>query len=164
MNTKGGRVPFKSAQQRRMARFSAVQALYQIDMSGCSAEEVISEYEIYRFGEGIDRNIDLKVDLKWFSTLVQGVVEHQKLIDSLISSCLQEKWVLSRLDLIVCAILRAGSFEIIGCSSVPVGVLISEYVEVAHTFFAQDEPKFINAVLSSLSQKPEVKREDFSSL
>ena len=35
----------------------------------------------------------------------------------------------------------------------PVRVVISEYVEVAHAFFEGDEPKVVNGVLDALARK-----------
>ncbi|RPD37388.1 transcription antitermination factor NusB [Candidatus Liberibacter solanacearum] len=159
MTIQDNKTTVKLALRRGIARISAVQALYQIDIVGCSLVDVISEYEMHRFcaDKDIDEdNIYSQVDLEWFHTIMHGVVKNKELVDSLISSCLTEKWSFSRLDLILCAILRAGVFELIECHSVPVRVIISEYVCIAHDFLYGDEPKFVNAVLDKVSRTPEV--------
>jgi N utilization substance protein B len=56
-------------------------------------------------------------------------------------------------DAILRAILRAATFELIEETQVPVRVVISEYVNVAHAFFAGDEPKVVNGVLDALARK-----------
>ncbi|MBY7649255.1 MAG: transcription antitermination factor NusB [Candidatus Liberibacter europaeus] len=156
MDTQSDKANCKFAHKRRIARLSAIQALYKINIVNCSAEEVIDEYELYRFCTDIDEDIYTQVDLEWFRLIIRGVLDNQEFIDSAISSCLADGWSLSRLDLIVCCILRAGLFELIGCSSVPTEVVMSEYIAIAHAFFYRDEPKFINAILDRLSRIPEV--------
>ncbi|MEG8098698.1 transcription antitermination factor NusB [Candidatus Liberibacter brunswickensis] len=168
MTIQDNKKTFKLSHRRGLARFAAVQALYQIDIVGYDAMEVISEYETYRFCTDVDsgvENIYSNVDLEWFHSIVYGTIAKKEQIDSLISSCLSDKWRFSRLDLILCSILRAGVFELIECHSVPVQVIISEYVCIAYDFFYGDEPKFINAVLDRVSRKEEIsKRTDYSPL
>ncbi|MEX1059396.1 MAG: transcription antitermination factor NusB, partial [Methyloceanibacter sp.] len=36
---------------------------------------------------------------------------------------------------------------------VPARVVISEYVDIAHAFFAEDEPKVVNGILDRLGHK-----------
>ncbi|AHA27703.1 transcription antitermination factor NusB [Candidatus Liberibacter americanus] len=160
MDIQNDKLPYTFAHKRRIARLSAVQALYKIDIVGCSAECVINEYEMHRFSTDTDDAEDIydQVDLDWFRLIVCGVKDNITHIDNLISSCLTEGWSLSRLDLIVCSILRSGLFELISCSSVPVEVVISEYISISSAFFYKNETNFINAVLDSLSRMPEVNR------
>ena len=44
----------RQANRRGAARLAAVQALYQMDLGGVTLEEVIAEFETYRFGQEID--------------------------------------------------------------------------------------------------------------
>ena len=48
---------------------------------------------------------------------------------------------------IVLAILRVGGYEILAVEGVPRAVSINEYVDIAHAFFADKEPAFVNGVL-----------------
>ncbi|OMH87370.1 N utilization substance protein B [Candidatus Liberibacter asiaticus] len=161
MTIQDNKKDLKLSHRRGIARLAAVQALYQIDIIGCSTTEIISEYETYRFCADTELDVEsvyLHVDLEWFHVIIHGVMDRNQHIDLLISSCLTEKWSFSRLDMILCSILRAGVLELIECHSVPVEVIISEYVCIAHDFFYGDEPKFINAVLDKVSRKEEIKR------
>jgi len=36
---------------------------------------------------------------------------------------------------------------------VPVPVIVTEYVEIAHAFFEEDEPKLVNAVLDRIAKQ-----------
>jgi N utilization substance protein B len=143
----------KQANQRGAARLAAVQALYQMELSGTGVLEIVSEYENFRLGQEIDGDQYLKADPSWFRSIVSGVVRDQRALDPIIAESLIEGWPLSRLDATIRAILRAGVFEIIERKDVPTAVIVTEYVEIAHAFFEEDEPKLVNAVLDSVARK-----------
>ncbi|MGV1758050.1 transcription antitermination factor NusB [Rhizobium sp. A22-96] len=143
----------KPANQRGAARLAAVQALYQMDIGGTGVLEVVAEYEAHRLGQELDGETYLKADASWFRSIVSGVVREQTKLDPLIGSALQDDWALSRLDSTVRAILRAGTFELLDRKDVPVPVIVTEYVEIAHAFFEEDEPKLVNAVLDRIAKQ-----------
>lgn len=143
----------KQANQRGAARLAAVQALYQMELSGTGVLEIVAEYENYRLGQEIDGEQYLKADASWFRSIVAGVVKDQRALDPIIADSLIEGWPLSRLDATIRAILRAGVFEIIERKDVPIAVIVTEYVEIAHAFFDEDEPKLVNAVLDAVARK-----------
>ncbi len=143
----------KTANQRGAARLAAVQALYQMDVGGTGVLEIVAEYEAHRLGQEIDGETYLKADAAWFRSIVSGVVREQLRLDPLIASALQDDWALSRLDSTVRAILRAGVFELLDRKDVPVAVIVTEYVEIAQAFFADDEPKLVNAVLDRIAKQ-----------
>jgi N utilization substance protein B len=143
----------KQANQRGAARLAAVQALYQMELSGTGVLEIVSEFENFRLGQEIDGDQYLKADPSWFRSIVAGVVRDQRALDPLIADALIEGWPLSRLDATIRAILRAGVFELLERKDVPVAVIVSEYVEIAHAFFDEDEPKLVNAVLDAVARK-----------
>jgi transcription antitermination protein NusB len=153
MTTEDNSKPVKSANQRGAARLAAVQALYQMDIGGTGVLEVVAEYETHRLGQELDGDTYLKADPSWFRSIVAGVVRDQKRLDPLIDTALQSDWALSRLDSTVRAILRAGTFEILDRKDVPVAVIVTEYVEIAHAFFEDDEPKLVNAVLDRIAKQ-----------
>jgi N utilization substance protein B len=143
----------KQANQRGAARLAAVQALYQMELSGTGVLEIVSEYENFRLGQEVDGDQYLKADASWFRSIVAGVVKDQRSLDPLIADSLIEGWPLSRLDATIRAIMRAGVFELIERKDVPVAVIVTEYVEIANAFFSEDEPKLVNAVLDSVARK-----------
>lgn len=143
----------KQANQRGAARLAAVQALYQMELSGAGVLEIVSEFENFRLGQEIDGDQYLKADPSWFRSIVAGVVKDQRALDPVIADSLIEGWPLSRLDATIRAILRAGVFEIIERKDVPTAVIVTEYVEIAHAFFDEDEPKLVNAVLDAVARK-----------
>lgn len=153
MNADDKKPLIKTANQRGAARLAAVQALYQMDIGGSGVLEVVAEYETHRLGQEIDGDTYLKADASWFRSIVAGVVRDQLKIDPMIREALQDDWSLSRIDSTVRAILRAGTFELLERKDVPIAVIVTEYVEIAHAFFGEEEPKLVNAVLDRIAKK-----------
>ena len=141
------------ASTRSAARLAAVQALYQMDMTGIDLNQVITEFEIHRLGQEIEGAQYREAEPDFFRDLVTGVVREQLQIDPLIDKQLAEGWRLTRVDSILRAILRAGAYEILVRGDVPVRVVISEYVDIAHAFFGDEEPKVVNGILDRLGHK-----------
>ncbi len=141
------------AAARRAARMAAVQALYQMELSGGGAEEVAEEFIAHRF----DEFSETKPDAEFFSAIVTGVPVHQVEIDRAIAACLSEKWTMTRIDSILRAILRGACFELIGRRDVPAKVVIDEYVAIARDFFAGDEPGFVNGALDTIARRKRAK-------
>ena len=108
------------ASLRSAARLAAVQALYQMDMTGIDLNEVIAEFGAHRLGKEIEGSLYRDAEAAFFGDLVKGVVREQLEIDPLIDKQLAEGWRLTRVDSILRAILRAGAYEILSRDDVPV--------------------------------------------
>lgn len=144
-----------SHQARSVARLAAVQALYQMEVSGAGVEAVVREFSDHRFDRALGGEEGAPMaaaDEAFFAELVRGVVEHQRGIDPAIARRLAQGWRLDRLDATVRAILRAGAFELSHRPDVPVEVVINEYVDLARSFFEGPEPGFVNAALDGLAR------------
>ncbi len=50
------------------------------------------------------------------------------------------------------AILRAGVFELLERLDVPAPVVINEYIDIAHAFFSEDEPRVVNGILDKVAR------------
>jgi len=138
---------------RAAARVAAVQALYQMDLAGTDLNDVIAEFTNERFsGETRDETI-ASADRLFFAEILRAVVRRQREIDPLIDEQLAIGWRLVRVDSILRAILRAGVAELLDRPDVPARVTINEYVNVAHLFFDDDEPRVVNGVLDKLARK-----------
>jgi len=70
----------------------------------------------------------------------------------LIDDALQNGWPLKRVDAILRAVLRAGSYELEHRKDVPGRVVVSEYVDVAHAFVEKEETGMVNAVLDQIAR------------
>lgn len=137
---------------RSEARLAAVQALYQMDISGAGVETVILEFTTHRFGATSEGFALGEPDSDLFARILRGVVSNQKRIDRTIESLLSTNWTLSRLDATARAILRAGVYELVSEPSTPSAVAIDQYVEIANAFFEGDEPGFVNGVLDAAAR------------
>ncbi len=138
-------------QARSVARLAAVQALYQMEVSGIGSEAVIREFVDHRFEADIEGEALAPADQAYFTTIVRGAVDHQLEIDQAIVKRLAEGWRLERLDATLRAILRAGAFELAHADA-PTEVVINEYVEVAKSFFEGPEPGFVNGALDAIAR------------
>jgi transcription antitermination protein NusB len=141
------------ARLRRAARLAAVQALYQMEISGRGASDVIAEFRDHRFGHEGENPDFVEADEDFFEALVAGVVAKQAKVDIAIDDLLADGWRLPRLDATVRAILRAGGYELFEKADVPARVVIDEYVDVANAFFEGAEPKFVNAALDKCARQ-----------
>jgi transcription antitermination protein NusB len=143
--------------RRRAARFAAVQALYQVELSGERPAEVCREFNEHRLAQLFEpfevERPSPDVDREWFEILVEGAWAARYRLDPEIERCLAEGWTLARCGFLLRACLRAGAFELAERADVPVKVVINEYVELAYLFFDANEPAFVNAVLDRLAQK-----------
>ena len=137
---------------RSAARMAAVQALYQMDVAGTGLDDVIHEFETLRF-PAKEAEAVRGADPQFFSDILRGVVRAQRDIDPLVDQALATGWRLIRVDSILRAILRAGAFELKERPDVPARVAINEYINVAHAFFDEDEPKVVNGILDRLARQ-----------
>ena len=144
--------PSAAHQARSVARLAAVQALYQMEVSGVGSEAVVREFVEHRFDVDMEGQTLAPADIDYFTGLVRGVVERQAEVDKAIIGRLAENWRLDRLDATARAILRAGAFELIARPEAPTEVVIDEYVEVAKAFFEGPEPGFINGALDGIAR------------
>jgi N utilization substance protein B len=142
----------RPANKRAVARLATVQALYQMEVTGSGARDIVKEFELYRLKQEVEGETLRAIDMNWFGGIVTGVVEHQRAVDAAVDKALKEGWPLRRIDLTLRALLRAGAFELIYRDEVPVRVVISEYVEVAKAFFGEDEPRLVNGVLDKIAR------------
>ena len=148
--------------ERSSARLAAVQALYQIEASGLSPEQVIKDFLTGRVGglavtEDADTAQETIValaplDSELFIHLVRGVQTRGEDIDGIIKGALAAEWPWERLEMILRAILRAGVAELLTRTDIPGRATVSEFIDVAHAFYSDAEPRLVNAVLDRVAK------------
>ncbi|SHG67498.1 transcription antitermination factor NusB [Virgibacillus chiguensis] len=124
---------------RHEARKKALQIIFSIDMN-----EIQSFHEMEHLDEQVRKDAFLNL-------LVNGVINYKIEIDKIISEKL-ENWSLERIASVEKAILRIAVFEIRYVEDIPVSVSINEAIELANTFGDEKSGKFINGVLSRISE------------
>lgn len=127
--------------ERKKARKLAMQALYQWHMSGTSLNELEAQFR----SESDMR----KVDMEYFSEMVQGIPKNQNKLDERISAKLDRS--IETLTPVELTILRLGVYELIHRLDVPYKVVINEAVDLAKIFGATDGHKFVNAILDNVA-------------
>lgn len=123
--------------KRRMAREKALQAMYQIDMSGVDSAEALENVLE-------DENPD-----EFLQQLVEGTIANLQEIDQEISKHL-ERWSIDRLAKVDVNILRIGVYELMYSEDAPQNVVINEAIEIAKRFGDEKSSKFVNGILSKV--------------
>jgi transcription antitermination protein NusB len=153
----GGNAPLagdlpRKANRRGAARLAAVQALYQMDMTGAGLNEILAQFESYWLGREVEGEQYLPAEAAFFRDIVSGVVDAQRNLDPRIDAALEATWPLKRIEAILRSVLRAGAYELEKRTDIPARVVVSEYVDVAHAFVDKTETGMVNAVLDRLAR------------
>ena len=145
---------------KTFSRLAAVQILFQLDFNEKMNIEILKEisdeiiYEKYiSFKDINDKNYkNLKLDKKWFFTLVTKVFSLKKDIDEKLTQYFEGNWTVDRMDATLINILRCAYVEFNYFSRIPLNVVISEYTNISACFFNDSEINFVNSFLDRLSK------------
>jgi N utilization substance protein B len=129
---------------RREAREMALRMLFQIDVGGQAADEVIITSLEQSVLEGANR--------EFAEAVVRGTLDHLKDIDRRIQE-LTEDWALDRQAAVDRNILRMTAFEILFPPETPVAAVINEAIELAKKYSTNESGRFVNGVLGALARK-----------
>lgn len=129
------------ARGRHGARRLLVQALYQRQLGGHSAAELIAQFSASREFRGVDS--------AYFMALIEEIISAEASLDELISQAADRP--VKQLDPVERGVLWIGLAELRGHPDVPPRVVIDEAVELAKEFGAQDSFRYVNAVLDSMA-------------
>ncbi|MFO1148940.1 MAG: transcription antitermination factor NusB [Alsobacter sp.] len=139
-------------EKRSAARLAAVQALYEMDISGKGVTEAMAEFEAHWMGREVEGLTFQPAEAEFFRAILQGVVQNQVAIDQKVDAALAKGWPLRRIETVLRAVLRAGAFELMHRPDVPAKVAISEYVDLTRDFYEGEEAGLVNAVLDSIGR------------
>lgn len=129
---------------RTRARSVALQALYEIDITGHPLDQVLES----RLDES-----SLEPKLAGFTTRI--VTEVRQLVDKLDSFIAEHapEWPLNQVATIDRNIIRIALWEFSVYKQTPLKVVINEAVELAKLYGSDSTPRFVNGVLGSLSSR-----------
>jgi transcription antitermination protein NusB len=139
-------------QARAAARLAAVQALYQHEMEGTPIPALLHEFHQHRLGATIEDAEYHDADVVFFDDLVKGTMARVAEIDAAVAARLASGWSLDRLDKPMRQILRCGTYELMARPDVPVGAVISEYLDVTDAFYDRREKGFVNGLLDAVAK------------
>ena len=139
--------------RRQAARLAAVQALYQWQEGQDQPADIVEQFLSVRTGEAGEGGMRRDADKPLFRDVVEGAAGHKDELQEIVTAALAQDWTWNRIDRLVRAILLAGSYELAHRRDVPPKVAINEYVEIAHAFYDQGEPTFVNSVLDRVARQ-----------
>ena len=132
---------------RRTARERALQALYQLDMSGGRPDDALQAAWESALAE-IPKPDPAAIDFA--RALVEGVVQNLADIDGLIESH-SHNWRLDRMDRIDRNVLRLAVFELKYRDDIPRKVTLNEAIELGRTFGTEGSSAFVNGLLDRVA-------------
>ena len=136
---------------RRHARCITLEALYETDIAGHPAAEVMAR-------RLADQPLE-DAGIEFANKLMNGVLEFQHVMDTLIVRYAPE-WPLDQMAVIDRNVLRMAIYEFLIDTETPVKVAINEAVELAKLYGSDSSPRFINGVLGTLAdQIPQLRQE-----
>lgn len=127
--------------KRSKARESALQILYQIDVTGDPVDVVLNQYWYTR-----NRNPEV---VDFANEIVKGTIEHLSEIDVIISQH-SESWEISKMPIIDRNILRFAIYEILYMDDIDPKVTIDEAIDLANNYGTPNSGKFINGILDKI--------------
>ena len=151
---------------RRRARCVALQVLYALDGSDVPDPSAALASHLHQFGVpeeetdltpepvssyaaiGKDAAPVAPFDEELTIDLIRGVCAHRTEIDEMLTK-LSRKWRVERLARVDRTILRIGIYELGHRKETPARVALSEAIELAKRFGAEEAPAFVNGLLDS---------------
>lgn len=121
---------------RREARERAIELLYESYAKGIDPEEVLAALVVR--------------PEPYAEELVLGVARRGAELDELIQR-FAKGWTLDRMPVLDRTVLRVAIYELVAAEEPPVGVVISEAVELAKRYSTDDSGRFVNGVLASVA-------------
>ena len=128
---------------RTRTRRAALQALYQWQMTGHSAEELRAQFTENPPPGGFDP--------AFFEALVGGVIIDFEALDAELTAFTDRP--VTEIDPVERAILRMGAHELRSMAEIPWRTVINEAVELARTFGAEQSHKYVNGVLDRVARR-----------
>jgi N utilization substance protein B len=129
---------------RHSGREAALQMLFQIEISGATADEAI---ELYWRSFGADAEPEGRA---YADTCVRGVAGAGGVLDERIAAASQH-WRVERMARVDRNVLRLGTWELANRPDVPRAVVLDEAVELAKAFGTDESSAFVNGVLNKIA-------------
>ncbi len=130
-------------QARSLARRSAVQAIYQWQLTGYALSEIERQF-IEEHGLG-------KADPDYFNELLHEIPKRLDAIDAALGEFIDRS--IAEIDPVERAVLRIGAYELLYRPDVPYRVILNECINLAKAFGAAQGHKYINGILDRIAHK-----------
>jgi N utilization substance protein B len=128
---------------KSMARRSAVQALYQWQLTGYDLSEIERQFvEEHGLGKG---------ELLYFQELLHNVPKALDVVDAALAEFTSRP--VEQIDPVERAILRISTYELLQQPDIPYRVVVNEGINLAKEFGATQSHKFVNGLLDKIARK-----------
>lgn len=139
--------------QRRLARTSALQFLYQADVQDhweMDEPDALERHWMQTLDEHGANDVPQPRKARgYMRKLIEGVCQYRDELDEEISRH-AANWQLKRMTVVDRNILRLAAFEIFHCPGTPSVTAVNEAVELAKGFGDAESGSFVNGILDSL--------------
>mgnify|MGYP000352510919 FL=1 len=129
---------------RSKARKQTLDLLYEADIRGASAAELLALRDIVEDGP------DARPIREFTKVLIAGITENKRKIDELIATYAQG-WDMDRLPALDRNILRLGIYEIVWSTDLADGIAIDEALTLAKELSTDESAGYIHGVLGRIS-------------
>ena len=129
---------------RSKARKQTLDLLYEADIRGASAAELLTLRDV------VEEGPDARPIREFTKTLIAGVTDNKRKIDELIATYAQG-WDMDRLPAVDRNILRMGSYEIVWSTDLDDGIAIDEALTLAKELSTDESAGYIHGVLGRIS-------------
>jgi len=131
--------------KRTKARESALQVLYQVDITGGEFEAALEDFCATK--ERLEESVK-----DFVRVLVSGAIGNLKKIDSIISH-FATNWQIKRMATVDRNLLRLATYELVFMEDIPDKVSLNEAVELAKKYGDEESSKFVNGVLDKVAKE-----------
>ena len=129
---------------RSKARKQALDLLYEADIRGSSALELLQSRDVVEDGP------DARPIREFTKELISGISTNSRKIDELITTYAQG-WDMDRLPAVDRNILRLAIYEIVWSADLPDGIAIDEALTLAKELSTDESAGYIHGVLGKIS-------------
>jgi N utilization substance protein B len=138
--------------KKSSARLYAVQAVYQMRANEQNAKEVSDEFIEHRLGQSMDELAGLETNGTIFKKIVLGVEEKLSDLENILHHARGDKIEdIKKNDALLYSILLCGVYEVLTQGDIEPAIIISDYLNVTHSFYDGGESKLINAILDKVN-------------
>lgn len=127
---------------RSRARRRALQAIYQWQITGQDATEILLQF---RAAQDLS-----KIDEAHFENLLYGVTNDKEDLDKALQEFLDRP--VAQVDFMERVVLRIGAWELLNCPDMPFRVILDESVDLANRFGSEQGHSYVNAVLDKAAK------------
>jgi N utilization substance protein B len=128
---------------KSMARRSAVQAIYQWQLTGYNLSEIERQF--------VEEHGLSKGELPYFQDLLHQVPSKLDVIDAALAEFTSRP--VEQIDPVERAILRISVYELMDRLEIPYRVVVNEGINLAKEFGATQSHKFVNGLLDKIARK-----------